>query len=97
MIGDFHDAIEQRCVSQNICVSRVTRLSDNIVVLQSAFNDLAKQTISNVNEGQREINREFAPSVATAMAATYEQCSQENGKLSSVHHPLNLSCNADTV
>ena len=97
MIRDFHDAIEQRCISQNIWVSRVTRLSDNIIVLQSAFNDVAKQTISNVNEGQREINREFAPSVATAMAATYVQCSQENGKLSSVHHALNLSCNADTV
>ena len=92
MIKDFHDAIEQRCFSQSLWISRIARLSDNIVVLESAFNDLAKQTISNVNEAQREINREFTPSVATSMATTYGQCSEENGMLSSVHQALELQC-----
>jgi len=78
-IANFHDAVKQRCEGQNLWKSRVARLNDNIVVLQSAFNDLAKQTISNINEAQREINREFTPSVALAMGPTYVQCSQENG------------------
>jgi hypothetical protein len=56
-------------------------LRDNTIVLEGAFDDLAKTTINNVNEAQREINREFAPSVATAMAAAYERCSREIGKL----------------
>jgi hypothetical protein len=95
MIGEFHDAIEQRCISQNLWVSRIARLNDNIIVLQSAFNDLGKQTISNVNEAQREINREFTPSVLLAMSATYEECSKENGEISSVYQALKLRCNAN--
>jgi GTPase SAR1 family protein len=94
MIKDFHNAVEQRCVSQSLWVSRIARLSDNIVVLESAFNDLARQTISNVNEAQREINREFTPSVCTAMAPAYEQCSEENGKLTPSVRPLNRNANS---
>jgi GTPase SAR1 family protein len=92
MIKDFHEAIEQRCISQNLWVSRIARLNDNIDVLESAFNDLAKQTIFNINEAQREINREFTPSVGAAMAPTYERCSQENGEVSFVHNALKLQC-----
>jgi GTPase SAR1 family protein len=92
MIKDFHEAIEQRCVSQNLWVSRIARLNDNIDVLESAFNDLAKQTIFNINEAQREINREFTPSVGAAMAPTYERCSQENGEVSFFHDALDLQC-----
>jgi len=95
MIGEFHDAVEQQCINQNLWVSRIARLNDNIIVLQSAFNDLGKQTISNVNEAQREINREFTPSVLLAMSATYEECSKENGEVSSVYHALKLRCNAN--
>jgi hypothetical protein len=92
MIKDFHNAVEQRCVGQNLWVSRIARLSDNMEVLESTFNDLARQTISNVNEAQREINRNFTPSVGTAMAPVYEQCSEENGKLLSIHHALKSQC-----
>lgn len=79
-IKNFHDALEQQCVDQNSWNLRIARLRENVVILEAAFNDLAKQTISNVNEAQREINREFTPSVAAAMATAYDQCSEENGK-----------------
>jgi hypothetical protein len=77
----FHNAVEDECTRYKIGMSRIARLRDNIIVLEGAFDDLAKTTINNVNEAQREINREFAPSVATAMAAAYERCSREIGKL----------------
>lgn len=79
-IKNFHDAVEQQCVDQNSWSLRIARLRENVVILEAAFNDLAKQIISNVNEAQREINREFTPSVAAAMATAYDQCSEENGK-----------------
>ncbi|KAM0709890.1 hypothetical protein Q7P35_003933 [Cladosporium inversicolor] len=79
IIGNFHDAVKQRCESESLGVSRIARLNENIDVLKSAFNDLGKQTIFNVNEAQREINREFTPSVTQAMAPTYERSAQENG------------------
>ena len=87
MIKDFHNAIEQSCISQRLWVSRIARLSDNIVVLESAFNDLAWQTNSNVNEAQREINREFTPAITAVMATAYDECSDESGKT-----PLRSSC-----
>lgn len=80
--------MDQRCIGQNLWKSRVARLNDNIVVLQSAFNNLAMQTISNITEAQREINREFTPLIAAAMGPTYVRCSQESGKLSSVRYVL---------
>jgi GTPase SAR1 family protein len=80
LMRDFHDAVEAQCIQHNIGVSRIARLRDNNVVLELAFTDLAKMTIGNVTEAQREINREFNPAIAATMASAYERCSQENGK-----------------
>lgn len=97
IIGNFHDAVKQRCESESLGVSRIARLNENIEVLKSAFNDLGKQTIFNVNEAQREINREFTPSVTQAMGPTYERCAQENGNVSFTQCALSLMCNANTT
>jgi GTPase SAR1 family protein len=80
LMRDFHDAVEAQCIQHSIGVSRIARLRDNNVVLELAFTDLAKMTIGNVTEAQREINREFNPAIAATMASAYNRCSQENGK-----------------
>jgi hypothetical protein len=80
LMRDFHDAVETQCIQHSIGVSRIARLRDNNVVLELAFTDLAKMTIGNITEAQREINREFNPVIAATMASAYNRCSQENGK-----------------
>jgi hypothetical protein len=80
LMRDFHDAVEAQCIQHSIGVSRIARLRDNNVVLELAFTDLAKMTIGNITEAQREINREFNPVIAATMASAYNRCSQENGK-----------------
>jgi hypothetical protein len=81
-LKEFHLGIEEKCKSQNPGVSRIDRLRDNIPVYENAFKNLANSMIININEAQREVNREFTPSIASAMAKAYEFCSLENGRYS---------------
>jgi GTPase SAR1 family protein len=86
LMRDFHDVVEAQCTQHNIGVSRIARLRENNVVLEGAFTDLAKMTIGNVTEAQREINREFDPAIAATMTPAYNRCSQENGKFMFPRH-----------
>lgn len=86
----FHNAVEERCQQKSLGISRIARLRDNHVVLDSTLDELAKTTIWNITEAQREINREFTPAITAAMTLAYERCSQENGKF------LSQSCNRVT-
>lgn len=85
-LRQFHDAVESDCKEYGLGVSRVARLKDNIIVFENAFEELSKAMIINVNEAQREINREFTPSVASAMDPVYTVCGAENGKRPSQHN-----------
>lgn len=84
----FHSAVEEKCMKLGVGMSRVARLRDNMPTLENSFNELASMTINNLNEGQREINREFTPAVRTAMIPVYEKCGDENGKDMSTHFRL---------
>ena len=80
ILKEFHLGIEENCKAQNLGVSRIDRLQDNIPVYENAFRSLANSMIININEAQREVNREFTPSIASAMAKAYNFCSIENGE-----------------
>jgi hypothetical protein len=82
ILKEYHLGIEENCKAQNSGVSRIDRLRDNIPVYESAFRNLANSMIININEAQREVNREFTPSIASAMAKAYDFCSVENGRYS---------------
>jgi hypothetical protein len=79
ILKEFHLGIEENCRAQNPGLSRIDRLRDNISVYENAFRNLANSMIININEAQREVNREFTPSIASAMAKAYNFCSVENG------------------
>lgn len=36
--------------------------------------------MTKLNEGQRELSRQFTPVIAAAMEAVYQQCNDESGK-----------------
>jgi hypothetical protein len=80
ILKEFHLGIEENCKAQNLGVSRINRLRDNVPVYESAFKGLANSMIININEAQREVSREFTPSIASAMNKAYDFCSLENGR-----------------
>jgi hypothetical protein len=80
ILKDFHLGIEESCKAQNLGVLRINRLRDNVPVYESAFKNLANSMVININEAQREVNREFTPAIASAMGKAYEFCSLENGR-----------------
>ena len=80
ILREFHLGIEENCKAQDLGVSRIDRLRDNIPVYENAFRNLANSMIININEAQREVNREFTPSITSAMAKAYNFCSLENGR-----------------
>ena len=79
ILKEFHLGVDENCKAQSPGISRIDRLRDNIPVYENAFRNLANSMIININEAQREVNREFTPSIASAMAKAYNFCSVENG------------------
>lgn len=81
-LAGFHKVIENKCKEQSLGLSRVARLRDSLTVFENLFTELASSTIININEAQREVNREFTPSILSAMTPAYTYCSNEGGKYS---------------
>ncbi|CZT20074.1 uncharacterized protein RCC_05931 [Ramularia collo-cygni] len=55
-------------------------LGANLPTHSSAFGDICQEAVTKLNEGQRELSRQFTPVIAAAMEPVYEQCNQESGK-----------------
>lgn len=79
MLKDFHNAVETRSRDKGVGLARVGRLKNQLTAYEALFGDLANNMITSVNEAQREVNREFTPVIAAAMASAYEVCTEERG------------------
>ncbi|KAM0720547.1 hypothetical protein Q7P37_004683 [Cladosporium fusiforme] len=79
-LAGFHKMIENKCKEQSLGLSRVARLRDSIPAYENAFVDIASTMVININEAQREVNREFTPFVSAAMKPAYTYCSNEGGR-----------------
>lgn len=55
-------------------------LGANLATHSTAFGDICQEAVTKLNEGQRELSRQFTPVIAAAMEPAYEQCSSERGK-----------------
>lgn len=79
LLKKFHATIEKRCQEKGLGLARLATLSTQADAYKVIFNDMAASMIENVNEGQREINREFTPVVTAAMETAYQLCTDERG------------------
>lgn len=75
----FHLAIADRCRQRGHGIARIGMLENQLQAYQAIFGDLANAMIAQVNEGQREINREFTPVISQAMEPAYDACTNERG------------------
>jgi hypothetical protein len=67
-------AIEARCREKGHGVARIGLLGGQLTGYQAIFVDLASTMITQVNDAQRDINREFTPAITAAMEPGYEYC-----------------------
>ncbi|KAK5125406.1 hypothetical protein LTR85_000515 [Meristemomyces frigidus] len=79
LLKHFHLAIADRCRKRGHGVARIGMLENQLQADQGIFGDLATAMIGHVNEGQRDINREFTPVIGQVMEPAYEHCTNEKG------------------
>ena len=79
LLKKFHTAVELRCREKGHSISRIGLLGTQLTTYRNIFNDLTTTMITRINDGQREINREFTPVIAAAMEPAYQACADERG------------------
>lgn len=80
LLKDSHAVVEERCRSSGHGVARIGMLSFGLRNYEPVFNDASSAIITQVNEQQRDINREFVPVVSGIMQTAYDQCNDESGQ-----------------
>lgn len=79
LLKSFHAAVEARCLEKGHGASRIGLLKNQLNVYQELFKDLATSMVEQINNEQREINRQFTPVIAQIMEHAYTVCTEERG------------------
>jgi hypothetical protein len=79
LLHGFHEAIEERAKPNGASLANLSILKTQICNYEQLFKDLGVVLFTQMNELQREANREFTPSVAEMMHAAYDVCTEERG------------------
>ncbi|KAF2768799.1 hypothetical protein EJ03DRAFT_351811 [Teratosphaeria nubilosa] len=79
LLKKFHAAVAARCRERGHGLARLGMLENQLQAYRAIFGDLATSVINQVNEKQREINREFTPVIARIMEPVYTTCIEESG------------------
>ncbi|KAF2161710.1 hypothetical protein M409DRAFT_69524 [Zasmidium cellare ATCC 36951] len=79
VVRKFHAAVEQRVREKGHGISRIGMIGGQLQTHSAKFADLVAGAIETLNNGQRDINREFTPVIANAMEPSYTFCAEERG------------------
>lgn len=79
-LKQFHVAVEDRSRKSGHGLARIGMLGANLPTHSAAFGDICQEAVTKLNEGQRELSRQFTPVIAAAMEPVYDACNQETGK-----------------
>ncbi|KAK4507357.1 hypothetical protein PRZ48_001092 [Zasmidium cellare] len=79
VVKKFHAAVEQRVREKGHGISRIGMIGGQLQTHSAKFADLVAAAIETLNNGQRDINREFTPVIANAMESSYTFCTDESG------------------
>ena len=81
----FHKDIEARARQIGTGIAGLSMLQQQVGNYESILKDLSMAVKDTINNNQKEINREFVPVIEQAMAAAYDTCVEERGKLGCSH------------
>lgn len=79
LLHKFHEAIEERARSNGVSLANLSILKTQICNYEQLFGDLGVTLGTQMNELQRDANRDFTPSIAKIMHEAYEVCTEERG------------------
>ncbi|RMY61700.1 hypothetical protein D0863_11201 [Hortaea werneckii] len=79
MLKKFHAAVADRCRQQGQSIARIGMLKTQLGAYDAIVKDMANNMIRQINDGQRDINREFTPVICQAMSPAYDVTAAESG------------------
>ncbi|KAI7199100.1 hypothetical protein D0869_07257 [Hortaea werneckii] len=79
MLKKFHAAVADRCRQQGQSIARIGMLKTQLGAYDAIVKDMASNMIRQINDGQRDINREFTPVICQAMSPAYDVTAAESG------------------
>ncbi|OTA34386.1 hypothetical protein BTJ68_04823 [Hortaea werneckii EXF-2000] len=79
MLMKFHTAVADRCRHQGQSIARIGMLKTQLGAYDAIIKDMANNMIRQINDGQRDINREFTPVISQAMSPAYDVTAAESG------------------
>ncbi|KAF7191395.1 Nuclear GTPase SLIP-GC [Pseudocercospora fuligena] len=80
VLRQFHAEAERRAKERGLGLPRITMLAGQLEAYTAIFQDLCEAAVTLLNDGQKDINREFTPIIMAAMDPAYTMCSDERGK-----------------
>lgn len=80
LLREFHHDVDGRARKVGAGIAGLSMLQQQLGVYETILKDLTGTVKDTINNGQKEINREFTPVIARAMIAAYEACVNESGK-----------------
>lgn len=79
VMNSFHAEVEGRAKKMGMGVTSLRVLSGQLNTYGDVFKGVVADITAEINTAQREINREFTPTIATVMATAYDYCARESG------------------
>ncbi|KAI4958590.1 hypothetical protein J4E86_004194 [Alternaria arbusti] len=79
LLHKFHEAIEERARTSGVGLANLSILKTQVCNYEQLFKDLGVTLITQMNELQREANRDFSPCIAGIMHDVYDVCTEERG------------------
>ncbi|EME89341.1 uncharacterized protein MYCFIDRAFT_10329, partial [Pseudocercospora fijiensis CIRAD86] len=79
VLHQFHAEAERRATERGLGLPRIRMLAGQLEAYTAIFQDLCETAVTLLNNGQKDINREFTPIITAAMEPAYTVCSEERG------------------
>lgn len=79
LIKTFHQDTDSRACKIGLGLAGLHGLKQQLSVHENILKDVSREAAEFVNNTQKEINREFVPSIQEAMTVAYQQCVAEHG------------------
>ncbi|KAF2006217.1 hypothetical protein P154DRAFT_517885 [Amniculicola lignicola CBS 123094] len=80
LLHKFHEVVEERARENGVGFAHIQLLANQIDTYEQLFGELQTTLITDMNELQRDANREFTPTIVSLMHAAYEACASEAGQ-----------------
>lgn len=79
LLTQFHGDVNSRASKVGAGIAGLRMLQQQLAVYDNIIKDLANTVKGNINNTQKDVNREFTPVIERAMTAAYDACVAEAG------------------